>query len=51
MVDKNASGCIMADGMGLGKTVGLVASILYVYKLTTTASMYLTDVDASKAVT
>lgn len=21
MVDKNANGCIMADGMGLGKTV------------------------------
>ena len=22
MVDRNANGCIMADGMGLGKTVG-----------------------------
>lgn len=21
MIDKNANGCIMADGMGLGKTV------------------------------
>jgi SNF2 family DNA or RNA helicase len=23
MIDKNANGCIMADGMGLGKTVRL----------------------------
>lgn len=22
LIDKNANGCIMADGMGLGKTVG-----------------------------
>lgn len=50
MVDKNASGCIMADGMGLGKTVSPFASMLSYLKLTMTASMHFIDVDTSKAV-
>ena len=49
MIDKNANGCIMADGMGLGKTVGFDV-LQYLMRLTSVASMYLFDVDTFEAV-
>lgn len=51
MVDKNAHGCIMADGMGLGKTVREAVFIVWsTWKLTLVASMHLIDVDATQAI-
>ncbi|CAP97480.1 Pc22g01920 [Penicillium rubens Wisconsin 54-1255] len=50
LVDKNANGCIMADGMGLGKTVSLGNPDFRTLVLTNTASMHRIDVDATQAV-
>lgn len=47
MVDKNANGCIMADGMGLGKTVRERSHSSSGYQLTMLASMHLPDVDTT----
>lgn len=44
LIDKNANGCIMADGMGLGKTVWSIC-VIFKSLLTPTASMHCPDVD------
>lgn len=49
MVDKKAHGCIMADGMGLGKTVRMKRLSLRI-ELTFAAPMHCLDVDPSQAV-